>query len=456
MSGAPVPPLPAGVLLTFLASLLVLLLVARLLGSLAARVGLPAIVGELLTGVLLGPSLLGWLAPGVAAWLLPQEQMFLLDGIGQVGLLLLVALTGTHLDLRLVRRRKRSAVTVSLCGLLIPLAGGVALGIPLAGVLAADGPDASPAATAVFPLFLGVAMCITAIPVIAKTLTDMGLLHRNIGQLTLTSGMIDDTVGWILLSVVSALATAGAVAGKVSLVVIGVAVFVLLAALVGRPLVRRVMARATRSRWEGPTVAAAVLVVLVGATATHAFGMEAVFGAFVAGIVLATAGPDVQTRLAPLRTVTLSVLAPIFLATAGLRMDLTALADPDVLLAGLAVLAVAIIGKFVGAYLGARLSGLSHWEGLALGSGMNARGVVEVVVALTGLRLGVIDTAGYTVIVLVAVVTSLMTPPLLRIALRRIEQTDEERLRAVDHATWAGGPARDEPSRTDRPAGDQV
>jgi len=168
--------------------------------------------------------------------------------------------------------------------------------------------------------------------------------------------------------------------------------------------------------------------------------MEAVFGAFVAGIVLATAAPAVQEKLAPLRTVTLSVLAPIFLATAGLRMDLTALARPDVLLAALAVLGVAIVGKFVGAYLGARISKLTAWEGLALGAGMNARGVVEVIVALTGLRLGVIDTAGYTVIVMVAVVTSLMAPPLLRFAMNRVEQNDEERLRAIDHVTWAGTP----------------
>ena len=432
------PPLPADMLLHFLLSLLVLLALARLLGALAERVGLPAIVGELLTGVLLGPSLLGWLAPGAAGWLLPAEpaQMHLLDGVGQIGLLLLVALTGTHLDLRSVRRRCRTAVTVSLGGLLIPLGSGIALGFALAGALAADGPMAP----AVFPLFLGVAMCVTAIPVIAKTLTDMGLLHRNIGQLTLAAGMVDDAVGWLLLSVVSAAATVGVSTGQITLSVAYLIGFVLLAAVVGRPVVRWVMARTTRSASPGPTMAAATVVVLGGAALTHALHMEAIFGAFVAGIVLATAGPQVQERLAPLRTVTLSVLAPIFLATAGLRMDLTALARPDVLLAALAVLGVAIVGKFVGAYLGARISRLTRWEGLALGAGMNARGVVEVIVALTGLRLGVIDTAGYTVIVLVAVVTSLMAPPLLRYAMNRVGQDEEERLREIDHAAWAGRP----------------
>lgn len=427
------PPLSAGLLLTFLTTLAVLLLLARLLGYLAGRVGLPAIVGELLTGLLLGPSLLGWLAPGIADWLMPSEQMVLLDGVGQIGLLLLVALTGTHLDLAMVRRRKRAAAAVSLGGLLIPLASGVALGHALAEVLAADrtGP-----AQAAFPLFLGVALCVTAIPVIAKTLTDMGLLHRDVAQLTLAAAMIDDAVGWLLLSVVSAVATVGVVSGQLALPVVGMAVFVVVAVMVGRPLVRRVMTRAARSDSDGPTVAAGTLVVLVSAALTHALHIEAVFGAFVAGVLLALTGSRVQERMAPLRTVTLSVLAPIFLATAGLRMDLTALARPAVLLAGISVLAVAILGKFVGAYAGARLSGLSRWEGLAMGSGMNARGVVEVIVALTGLRLGVIDEAGYTVIVLVAVVTSLMAPPLLRLSLNRIQQTDEERHRAILHASW--------------------
>ena len=440
---APAPPLPADLLAHFLLLLVVLLALARVLGGLAMRIGLPAIVGELLTGVLLGPSLLGWLAPGVATWLVPSEPsaLHLVDAVGQIGLLLLVALTGTHLDMRAVRRQSRAAITVSLCGLVIPLAAGIGLGIALAGVLAAGGPAASPAAGAVFPLFLGVAMCVTAIPVIAKTLTDMGLLHRNIGQLTLSAGMVDDAVGWLLLSIVSAAATTGIVTGQIAVSVAAMLGFLLVAAVLGRPAVRWLMARTADRDSPGPAVAAAVVVIAGSGLITHVLHLEAIFGAFVAGVLISTAGAPAQRALAPLRTVTLAVLAPIFLATAGLRMDLTALADPTVLLAALAVLAVAIAGKFIGAYLGARLSRLSRWEGLALGAGMNARGVVEVIVALTGLRLGVLDSTGYTVIVLVALVTSLMAPPLLRLAMNRIEQSAEEDLRAADHAEWMSAPA---------------
>lgn len=431
-----VPPLPASLLLHLLISLVALLVVARLLGRLARCIGLPAVVGELLTGLVLGPSVLGAVAPDAMDWLFPPtvQQMGLLDAFGQIGLLLLVALTGTHLDIPAIRRQARTAAAVSISGLLIPLGLGIGLGFAFMHLLA--GPASS--AGSVFPLFLGVAMCVTAIPVIAKTLIDMGMLHRNIGQLILAAGMFDDAVGWLLLSLVAAVASTGLGAGAVGGAIAGMVGFLVLAVVVGRPFVRWFAGRMARAGDSGAITWAGVLVVLVGAATTHALHIEPVFGAFVAGILLGTAGPAVQRGLAPLRTVTLTVLAPVFLATAGLRMDLTTLAGPGVLLAALAVLVVAIAGKFVGAYLGARVSGLTRWEGLALGAGMNARGVVEVVVAMVGLQTGILNAAGYTVVVLVAIVTSVMAPPLLRFAMNRVEHSDSERVREIEHATWAG------------------
>lgn len=432
----PVAPLAPHPLLVFLVAVSVLLLLARVLGRLAERIGMPAIVGELLTGILLGPSLLGHLAPGVADWLFPPlaEQAHLLDAVGQLGVLLLVGVTGTHLDMKMLRRQGATAATVSLTGLVLPLVLGVALGLILPRSL-------SPKDQWVFALFLGVAMCVTAIPVIAKTLSDMRLLHRNVGQLTLAAGMVDDAVGWFLLSIVSAAATVGVTAGRVSLSVAYLVMFLVLAITIGRVLIRRAMTWAARSAEPGPAVATAVVIVLLGAALTHSLGMEPVFGAFVAGVLIASHRPA-QPLLAPLRTVVLSVLAPLFLATAGLRMDLTALANVDVALTAAAVLLIAIVGKFVGAYIGARLRKLSRWEGLALGAGMNARGVIEVIVAMTGLRLGVLTTATYTVILLVAIVTSLMAPPLLRIAMARVADTSDERLRQIDHRSWESAGAR--------------
>ena len=438
-------------LLVFLIAVATLLVVAHLLARLAERVHLPAIVGELATGIILGPSLLGHLLPGLTRWIFPPttEQMHLLDAVGQIGILLLVGLTGTHLDVAMVRRRKATAARISLGGLLLPLALGVVVGYQLAGWLSGT----VVGDRLVFAGFMGVAMCVTAIPVIAKTLSDMRLLHRDIGQMTLAAGTIDDAVGWFLLSVVSMAATAGLTTGHVVNAVGYLLGFVVFAVLLGRPLVRRVMRLADRSEAPGSSIVTAVVIVLTGAVITQALGMEPIFGAFVAGILVGLPRAANQAKLAALRTVVLSVLAPLFLATAGFRMDLTALADPKVALAALVVLAVAIFGKFAGAYAGARLSRLSRWEGLAIGAGMNSRGVVEVVVALTGLRLGVLNTATYTIVVLVAIVTSVMAPPLLRYACARITQSEDERLRKIDHDTWNGVPvARQSPSSAGEPA----
>jgi Kef-type K+ transport system membrane component KefB len=262
---------------------------------------------------------------------------------------------------------------------------------------------------------------------------DMRLVHRDIGQLVLTAGVVDDAFGWVLLSVVSALATTGLTAGNVFVSVASLVGVVLVAGLLGRPMAGVLLRAASRSADNGPTVVVAVATILVFATVTQALGLEAVFGAFIGGIVAGSALGAGRTRLAALRTVVVSALAPIFFATAGLRMDLTSLWHPAVLAAGLLILAVAILGKFAGAYLGARLSRLGHWEGLALGAGLNARGVIEVVVAMVGLRLGILSVQAYTIIVLVAIVTSLMAPPILRLTMARIEQTAEEELRGETH-----------------------
>ncbi|MEU1725622.1 cation:proton antiporter [Nonomuraea sp. NPDC005692] len=416
-------PLGAHELLVFMLQLGLLLGLAVLLGRLAVRLRMPAIVGELTVGVLLGPSLLNHLAPA-----LKFTQLHLLDAVGQVGVLLLVAITGIQLDFGLVRRRGATAVKVSVAGLVVPLGLGVAAGFLLPASLLVEGTSVT-----VFALFLGVATCVSAIPVIAKTLTDMKLLHRDVGQLCLTAGMVDDAFGWFMLSVVSAMATTGVRTGQIVLSLVYLAALVPFALWVGRPLVRWTMRAATRSDEPGPAVAVAVVLVLLAAAGTHALGLEAILGAFVCGALIGRSGHADAAWLAPLRTIVLSVLAPLFFATAGLRMDLTLLARPDVLAAAGAVLGVAIVGKFLGAYLGALLSRLSAWEAFALGAGMNARGVIEVIVAMVGLRIGIIDTAMYTIVIVVAIVTSLMAPPILRVAMRRVELTAEERLRRAEH-----------------------
>lgn len=435
MIAAPVPSIAAQPLLVLLLQLAMLLALALVLGRLAARFGMPAVVGELCAGVLVGPSILTHLLPGFASWLLPgqAEQMHLLDAVGQIGVLLLVGITGIELKFDLLRRRQATALRVSLAGLLLPLGLGIATGLLLPRSVVPKGVH-----PATFSLFLGVAMCVTAIPVIAKTLIDMNLLHRDVGQLILAAGVVDDVVGWFLLSIVSALAAAGlteATAVTAMLYPVGVVLF---AALVGRPVVRLVLRLANRSPASGPTLSTVVILVLSCAAATQALHLEAVFGAFIGGVLIGTSGELDPAKLAGLRTTVLGFLAPVFFATAGLRIDLTALRKPVVLGTALVVLAVAIIGKFVGAYLGAAMSRLSPWEALALGAGMNSRGVIEVIVAMTGLRLGVLGIDTYTIIVLVAIITSLMAPPILRVAVTRMDRTAEASLGMVGEKVLDG------------------
>lgn len=419
---ATVPPfLGAHELLILLLQLGGLLAAATLLGRLAARLNLPALVGELGAGVLLGPSVLGPLVPALSSWLFPARpgQFHLLDAVGQLGVLLLVGITGTELDLRLIRARSGTVATISGFGLVLPFALGAGTGLLLTAWGSASGDRT------LLPLFLGVAMSVSAVPVIAKTLMDMKLLHHEIGQLTLTVGVIDDLFGWLMLSVLSAMATAGAGAGSVLWAVGGLVALLAAAALFGGPVVRRIFDRAGRSGETGPPVAAVVACVLLAAATTAALGLEAIFGAFLCGILISRHGKPAPAALKALRTVVNAVLAPVFFATVGLRMDLTALADPRWLAVAAVVLAVAMAGKFAGAYLGARASRMTGWQGLALGAGMNARGVVEVVVAMVGLRLGIISAELYTIIVLLAVATSLLAPPVLRLAMARIEPGEQ-------------------------------
>lgn len=435
LASAPAPLIGEHALLVLLVQIAVLLGAAILLGRLANRCGLPNIVGELLAGVLLGPSLLGLLAPGVQHWLFPPDaaQQNLLDAIGQLGIVLLVGLAAAQLDLGYVRRKAKVVASVSLSAFVVPLALGVLLGLLAPADLL--GPSASPAT---FALLTGTVLSVSAIPVIAKTLAEMRLLHRNVGQLTLASGTIDDALGWVLLSVTAAMSTVGLRAGGLATTVLALVLVAVIAPVALRPAVRALLGRAERGD-PVRVVPLAVAVIVGWAGLTQALHLEAILGAFVAGLVI---GGAHARALAPLLTVVTSVFAPLFLATAGLRVDLRVLFEPVVALAAFAVLLVAVVSKFLGAVLGAALARLRPWEGVALGAGLNARGAVEIVIAMVGLRLGVLTTASYTVVVFVAVVTSLMAPPLLRLAMSRVDHDAEEEHRAALGDQWNPMPLR--------------
>jgi len=415
-------------LLLFWLQLIALLAVARGLGGLLRRIGQPAVVGELAAGLVLGPSVFGQLAPAAQAWLFPADpvQDAMLAAVGWVGAFLLLIVTGYETDLRLIRRLGPATARIGLGTLLIPVTFGVGVGLVM--------PDAflgERAERGVFAMFMGVALGISALPVIAKVLSELDLMRRTIAQVILAAAMADDLAGWILLGVVSGLARSGRFdASGLALTVLGLALFLLLAFGPGQRLADALL-RGVRVRRSGAFGAVGVMV-LAGLSAgalTHAIGLEAVFGAFIAGIVLGRSRYQEHDGFAALHTVTFSFLAPIFFASAGLRVDLALLAEREVWVWSLGVLAAASLSKFAGAYLGSRLAGLPRREGLALGAGLNARGAVEIVVATIGLSLAVLSPASYTVVVLMAMATSMMAPPLLRWALSGWKGSREERER---------------------------
>lgn len=432
LSAEPIAPMGGHQVLVFVTLAGLLLGSALLLGLLARRLGLPSVIGELCAGVLVGPSVVGALAPDVFAWLRLDQgaQLHLVEAVGHLGVLLLVGITGIGIDVGLLRRRAGTTAWVSTTALVLPLAAGVALGLVLPADLLGDGAERVP-----FAAFVGVALCVSAVPVIAKTLLDMRLLHRDIGQLIMGSATASDLVGWLLLSVVSAMATVGVRAANVLLPIAFIAGIVVVCLTVARPVVGHVLRLATRTRDQGVVTATVVLLVFVFAAGTQALHLEAVLGAMLGGMVIGSSKWLDRDMLTPLRTFVTAVLAPLFFATAGLRMDLTALARPEILGAAGLVLAVAVVTKFAGAYVGARTARLGRWEAVALGAGLNARGAIEVIIAMVGLQLGVLSTAMYTVIVLVAIVTSLTAPPMLRLAAGHLEVTAEEKARG----RWMNG-----------------
>jgi Kef-type K+ transport system membrane component KefB/nucleotide-binding universal stress UspA family protein len=415
-------------MLVFWVQIVALVTVARLLGAAMKRIGQPAVVGHLAAGLVLGPSVFGKLSPAGARWLFPpsEVQSGMLLVVGWVGIVMLLIVTGFETDLALVRQLGRAAVAVAGASVAVPFALGLAAGYVLPGSFAPTDKG-----RLVFALFVAAALSISSLPVIAKILSELNLTRRNFGQIILAAGMGNDVIGWLVLGAIASMARSGSVeVGRLLFTVVGMGLFLVLAFKVGGPVVDRLL-RHVRQRGGGieGALGATLLVAFVGGAITQALGVEAVLGAFVAGIVLSRSKFQDPRVLEHLETATASVFAPLFFATAGLRVDLALLAKADVLLWSAVVIAVATLGKLVGAYLGGWAARLPAKERLALGVGLNARGALEIVIATVGLSLGVLNPRTYTVVVLMAIVTSMAAPPLLRALARGWSGTDEEQRR---------------------------
>lgn len=405
----------------------VLLFAARALGEVAQRLGQPSVVGEIMAGIILGPSVLATLFPGFGEWIVPQTatQGYLLEVVSLIGAMFLLLITGLETDIKLIKRHARTAIGVSFGGISVTFASGFLLGQYLPDFLLADTEE-----RLVFSLFVATAMAISAIPVIAKVLMDLNLMRRDIGQTILAAGMSDDTTGWILLSIVAGLASGESVTiGSVLQIVGSIIAFMILSFTVGRWLVRKLLAYVQDEVYSTDRLLTLVIVLTFAWGAiTQALHLEAVLGAFIMGILFGMMPRLPEDIIHKLESMTLGIFAPIFFAVAGLKVNILNLLDPTLIVITLIVIAIASLGKVAGTYFGARvIGGKDHWTSLSFGAGLNARGAMEIIIATIGLNLGILAQDMFSIIVVMAITTSLMAPSALRWVLGRVEMGQEEK-----------------------------
>jgi len=413
----------------FIAQIVVLILVGRLLGELMQRIGQPAVVGQLLAGLILGPSLFGWIWPEGQAFLFPHtvEQKSMIAAVSQLGILMLLLLTGMETDLALARKVGGKSFVITAFGVAVPFACGFALGEFLPESMLPD-----PTHRVVAALFLGTALSISSIKIVAMVIREMNFMRRNLGQIIVAAAIMEDSLGWIIIAVTLGIATAGGIAlGSLAKTVIGVVLFLGFSFTIGRTLVFKLI------RWVNDTfqseyaVVSAILIVMgTMAVITDLIGVHTVLGAFVAGVLVGESPILTEHIQQQVRGLIVALFMPVFFGLSGLSADLTILKDPTLALYTLGLVAIASVGKFTGAFLGAELAGLNRREAFAIGCGMNARGATEVIVATIGLSMGVLTQNLFTMIVTMAVITTSAMPPMLRWALLRLppEKEEQERL----------------------------
>lgn len=421
-------------LLVFWVQLLVLWTVARLLGAGARRIGLPSVVGELCAGLLLGPSFFGWVWPGGFDWFLPgepyaAEQSALLLGVVWLSAAFLLVVAGYETDLDLIRRLGRAAALVTAGSIIVPFVGGLVVGWIMPDLFYGEIDGESPSRL-VFTLFIAVSVAVSALAVVAKILGDLGLMRRDVGQITIAVGMANDLIGWIILGVIAGLAASGELSiTDVSFTVIALGLFLVGALTLGQ---RAVDAALRAVRREGRNLQGALTVtvafMLAFGVLTQAIGVEAVLGTFVAGVLLARSRYEQIESEHVIEDLTSVLFAPLFFATAGLRLDLSLLRG-SALVWAVALLLVALVLKFVGSFVGAKWAGLTNREGMVLGAGLNARGALEIIIATVGLSLGVFNQTSFTIIVMIPLVTSLLASVGLRLFGRNLEGSVSERER---------------------------
>lgn len=391
-----------------LAQIITIIIVAKMFGWLCNRIKQPSVVGEMIAGIVLGPSLIGSYFPEFSATLFPKQSLGNLQFLSQIGLILFMFIVGMELDLKVLKNKAKDAVVISHASIIVPFALGIGLAYFMYTGFAPEGvPFLS------FGLFMGIAMSITAMPVLARIVQERGLQKTRLGTIVITCAAADDITAWCILAVVIAIVKAGSIVSSLYTIILAVT-YVFMMIKVVRPFLKRVGdLHASRESLNKPIVALFLVMLIISAYTTEAIGIHALFGAFMAGGIMPENVKFRNLFVEKVEDVALVLLLPLFFVFTGLRTEIGLLNDPSLWkLAGL-IIVVAVTGKFLGSTLAAKFVGQDWKDSLSIGALMNTRGLMELVVLNIGYDLGVLTPAVFSMMVIMALVTTFMTGPAL-------------------------------------------
>ncbi len=398
----------------FFFQLAFILATCRVVGLIAKRFGQPQVVGEMIAGVVMGPSLFGLLFPEAQSHIFPKSSLTITYAVAQVGLVLYMFLIGVEFQVDLIRKRLRSAASVSLAGIITPFTLGSLIALALVGQGVYFAPNV---ARWEAMLFMGAAMSITAFPMLARIIYERGLTGTSLGTLALAAGSMDDAAAWCILAIVLASFNSNPV---IAFSAIGGGILYAVVVLtIGKRLLRVFGDKVERDgTMSGAMFTFVLMLVMLGAWATDAVGIYAVFGAFILGTAMPRGlfAREIQQRLEPLTT---NFLLPLFFVYSGLNTRLGLVDSLSLWAVALIILFIACFGKGVACWLAARLNGEDNREALAIGTLMNARGLMELIILNIGLERGVITPTLFTIMVMMAIVTTLMASPVFEFVYRR-------------------------------------
>ncbi len=393
-------------LAVLLSQIVVVVAVAKLFGFLCKKIGQPSVVGEMIAGILLGPSLFGLYFPEVSAALFPPVSLGNLQLLSQIGLILFMFIVGLELDLSALKNSTNQAVVISHASIIFPFTLGVGLSWFLYGRFAPEGVNFLS-----FALFMGVAMSITAFPVLARIVQEKGIYRTRLGTMVITCAAVDDITAWCILAAVIAIAKAGSLVS--TLYILGLAIiYVVVMLRVVRPFLRKWLTKEKKGLTKRK-VAIVFLTVVISAYLTEIIGIHALFGAFLAGIVMPDEINFRQLLVNKVEDLTVVLFLPLFFAFTGLRTHISGLSDPEMYSTLFFIVLVAVAGKFLGSAVAAKFVGEDWKTSLSIGALMNTRGLMELVVLNIGYDLGVLSSEIFAMMVFMALITTFMTGPLL-------------------------------------------